>query len=201
MEEINKLLTDKIVKLLEGGTEFSENQRQKISYSLCVLLGEIQKMLVLIIYFFWREKLIGFLLILLILALTKHYLGGIHLNSIIGCLSVTLILVNIIMECSNLVKFSSNQLIVIYIYSLIINILFAPTISKNHVITLDKKKIKKKIIVINTGLLIMGLYKNTLRGYIGWILLLVESEVLVIKVLQYIRKRGEKQWKKISERK
>lgn len=191
MEKMNEYLAEKFINLGRKYCTYSKKQKIKIKYSICVLLGEIEKMSLLIMCFYCMGKMSEFLVVLLVLACTKHYLGGIHMKSFCGCFVVTLTIISAIIWLGNHIEFSIRQKATIYFLTMCVIYVFAPLKSDNHVIS-EKEKLRVKA----KGLLAVGsviLLENVTAGYKEiytlLTLLLIQIETVIYILLAELKER------------
>ena len=187
MNQLNQKLAERFVNYVKKYRELEAIQSVKIKYSFCAILSEVEKigMLFLVFCLCKREK--EFLIILMLLAITKHYTGGVHFSSVCSCFFSSLAIITMIILCGSHIELLRIQKILIYLSSLLMSYLFAPIQSKNHLIMSQsqKRQIKVKCIVWIIALYILTEVLQIRKGdYVTWTLLLVEIDLLVAKGLE-----------------
>ncbi|MBQ4530941.1 MAG: accessory gene regulator B family protein [Lachnospiraceae bacterium] len=192
MERINGYLAKHFIEKLNNYKNYNENQMIKITYAFCVLAGEMEKLLLLIIIFSIVGKGYAFFIIMVALFCSKHYVGGIHMKTVATCFIASLIAIAVIIFMGEKFIFQSEQKMFIYILSILLMYFFAPMYSENRVIT-NRKKVKIKGIC---AAFMMGIFGAIVGGvteqYIVWTLLLINIEI-VIGSIMYYRKERRKQ--------
>ena len=146
MNKINENIAAKYLRYAENHSKLSSLQKIKISYSICVILGEFEKMSALIVIFLLAGKIKPFLFICITLALTKHYLIGFHAKTVEGCFILSLAANCCIMNLYELISISRFEKYLIYDLGIIIMLLFAPMKSENHLILTKVNKFRGKAV-------------------------------------------------------
>lgn len=188
MERINEKIADSFIRKIREYRSCDEIQSVKISYSICVLLSEMEKLIGLVILFGITGVMKEFLLILLLLFGTKHFIGGIHMKTSFSCFLITFTFINGIIFMGNHSSFTSGQTVLIYLVSLILTYRAAPMKSENRIMgtTEEKYLIKSKAVLIVGIISVVGNFiKGTAERYILWTLLLIQIEVVVGMILEH----------------
>lgn len=192
MERINRYLANQFIQKLNSYRKSNANQMIKVRYAFCALMGEIEKLFLLIIIFSIVGKFYAFLIIMVALFCSKHYVGGIHMKSVVTCFTASLIAIVVIIFMAENLAFHSEQKMFVYILNILLMGLFAPMHSENRIIT-NKKKVKRKGICLTILMIFFGeAVGGVTEQYIVWTLLLIDIEI-VIGSIMYYRKERRKQ--------
>lgn len=126
--------------------EFSELEKAKIEYTSKVLIGEITKILILLIFFSLLGKAIDLLYVLSSLILLRPFTGGFHNSTYIKCLIFTLLFTVTVLYISNILILSPIAIIIIAISELVIIFLKVPVYGHNRPTLSSNQCIKFKVI-------------------------------------------------------
>lgn len=108
----------------------------KIQYTLEVILGDLAKLIILLIIFYSLNEIPFFLLSFSILISTRPLSGGIHCKTFSGCLILSIIYFLILLFFSKLpLKLNITFYIVFFIISFIIILAYAPCRNEKRPIT------------------------------------------------------------------
>ncbi len=88
VDEMNEALTSYLIKKLKT-EKYGKESVQKVTYSIHVILNEIEKLFVLLILFSLAHKAIEFLLAYICLVSLRIFTGGNHCKTSTGCLLYT----------------------------------------------------------------------------------------------------------------
>lgn len=200
MNQLNQKLAELFINYVKKYRELEAIQSIKINYSFCVILSEVEKIGMLFLVFALCNRGKEFLIILTILAITKHFTGGVHFNKVESCFISSLVIVTTIILCGFQIELLRIQKIFIYLSLLLMSYLFAPIQSKNHLLMSQsqKRQIKAKCIVWIIALYILTeVLQIREEDYVTWTLLLVEIDLLVAKGLE--KRRNTKSERKNSK--
>lgn len=131
MEKLNNFIITQTISWLTPNRTLEHLSKIKVEYSLLIILSEFEKLLALAIIFALTNHFTEFLQILFCLTLTKHFLGGIHLKTVLQCFGLTLIVLECIIHLGNCIQFAYSTKFLIYILEVLLVILFAPIQSEN----------------------------------------------------------------------
>ena len=138
IEEISK----RIVSIIVEGNNFSKEQSKEMEYTLKVFSYEIIKLFFLILLFicfgYGKEASI----IMIVMALTKPFIGGYHENNQIKCFIVTVIIVLFIVLLSIFNRLSLNGILILSLLNIFCVYHRAPVI--NEKMPIRKEKIIKR---------------------------------------------------------
>lgn len=83
--KLNEIITEKLIILFSTKQYCDENMEAKVKYTLHVFLNETQKMILLVICFFYEKRLLELGVLFCTIALFRSYVGGVHCNTVGGC--------------------------------------------------------------------------------------------------------------------
>lgn len=195
MERINEKLAENFIRIVQQYRNCDEVQSIKIRYALCVLLGEVEKLIGLSLLFGLMGNIKEFLFILLLLFGTKRYIGGIHMKTHLSCFLTTFLLISGVIFIGNHSSFTSEQTVLIYLVSLLLAYRAAPMKSENRIITTKEEKylIKSKAVLAVGIISVIGNFsQGTAERYILWTLLLIQIEMVAVIILHYRTRREMK---------
>jgi accessory gene regulator B len=180
----------KITKYIKHNSAIANSDDlDKINYALQVILGELFKMIILILVFFTLERLHYFLFSMIILISIRVFIGGYHCKTTLRCLlfSVLFFLIT-----SWIVPSFSNVNILAYygisILSILIVILYAPFPNVKRPIKTKKRIYNLKLISIFFVLtwICILLFKVNDINYLN-----CGFSTIVLEVIQIFLLRGE----------
>lgn len=195
MEKLNNFIITQIISWLTPNRTLEYLSKTKVEYSLLIILSEFEKLLALSIIFTLTNHFTEFLQILFCLALTKHFLGGIHLKTILQCFSLTLIIFECIIHLGNCIQFTHSTKYLIYISEAFLIILFAPMHSenKNDITFSEQIKVKfKGILSILFIISISNILQVGKESYTLCTLLVVEIETVIALLFSIQKKERNK---------
>ena len=197
MEKLNNFIITQTISWLTTNRTLEHLSKIKVEYSLLIILSEFEKLLALAIIFALTNHFTEFLQILFCLTLTKHFLGGIHLKTVLQCFGLTLIVLECIIHLGNCIQFAYSTKFLIYILEVLLVILFAPIQSenKNDISFSERIKFKFKGIISISNILQVGK-----ESYMLCTLLVVEIETIIALSFSVRKKERNKTDEKSPER-
>jgi len=188
-DNINANIAEKYLKDASNYIELDDLQKAKIKYSICIILGELEKIFFLSIVFILTEKIKPFILICITLALTKHYLNGFHVKTVEECLIISYTVICSVMSLYGLISINKTWEHVICIIGIIIMLLFAPMKSENHYIFTKAERYRSKAISV-VAILVFELFFHQMawKEYILLTLAMVEIEAVCTVLYKNIRR-------------
>ncbi|WP_026888626.1 accessory gene regulator B family protein [Clostridium beijerinckii] len=132
-----KLLSTFITKYLEeNNSSLIKTDLLKIQYTLEVILGDLAKLIILLLIFWNLNEVPFFLLSLSILISTRPLSGGIHCKTFNGCLILSITYFLILLLFSKLsLKLNITFYMVFFIISFIVILAYAPCRNKKRPVT------------------------------------------------------------------
>lgn len=203
MEKLNNFIITQTISWLTPNRTLEHLSKIKVEYSLLIILSEFEKLLALAIIFALTNHFTEFLQILFCLTLTKHFLGGIHLKTVLQCFGLTLIVLECIIHLGNCIQFAYSTKFLIYILEVLLVILFAPiqSESKNDISFSERIKFKfKGIISILFIISISNILQVGKESYTLCTLLVVEIETIIALSFSVRKKERNKTDEKSPER-
>lgn len=182
MEKLNNFIITQTISWLTSNRTLEHLSKIKVEYSFLIIFSEFEKLLALAIIFALTNHFTEFLQILFCLTLTKHFLGGIHLKTVLQCFGLTLIVLECIIHLGNCIQFAYSTKFLIYILEVLLVILFAPIQSenKNDISFSERIKFKfKGIISILFIISISNILQVGKESYMLCTLLVVEIETII----------------------
>ena len=180
----------KILGKIRQETDHNEENLDMIRYSLEAILGEVEKMVYLIIIFLLLGRGWHFLVAVLAIFTIRPSAGGFHSSTMWGCFLWTLSgLVAAILLLPH-VPMSALLVVGVAIFSLIVTYIASPLRSKQKELIADKtkdqqKKIQVTMITLIWFVLIFLNYNHFLAPVALWVIFLQNVQLLI----EYMRKR------------
>lgn len=184
----NKLIK-KIHSNLTKDQNLSESSLENIQYSLEILINTVLKLVIPFILFLIMGEMKAYFQILLFIISTRTFIGGLHFESFIGCSLFTSFFFLALYIPSNLFIISKPIGLLIFSFTLLILILYAPVISRNRP-TYDskqKKNFKMISIIITTIYFSLFIIFNNwdFSQIVMWGILLNSIQLLLGKEVNY----------------
>lgn len=142
---------------------YNEEMKSEIEYSLISIMFEIIKICIIIILFGLLGLIKESSLILLVMALTKPFMGGYHEDTQLKCLITTIIIITITISLSINTSFNIISLYLINSLSIFIIYHRAPIISENMPLT-KVSLIRRNRVLALIGAIIFSIIALILRN-------------------------------------
>jgi Membrane protein putatively involved in post-translational modification of the autoinducing quorum-sensing peptide len=189
IENLSRKITDKIVL----DNEYTDEDVEKIQYSLEAIIGEVSKMTFLIVFFLSLGRLKYFIFSSIILISIRIYSGGVHGKNNLECLIYSLIIFTF--PCIIVIDIINWNIVifkVLAVFSILIIAFFSPIPSVNRPIISRKRKLKFKILATFfciAWIIILfnfSLGSNLFKCGIS-IIILQAAQLLLAQLISYIR--------------
>lgn len=179
MEKINYSLARKFSQWLLKEKASSELKNDKITYSVQLILNDVEKFLLFGIFFTLIGKLIPYLICAFFLGLLRIFCGGIHLNTFWSCFFATFICFIAIIFLGQYILITRWQSYLLYFIDFILVLLFAPLPSKKCLnYSKSQRNLTKIYSCIILGLVIcISMFTVSISNYITWIIVVQIAEI------------------------
>lgn len=173
--------------------EFSDAKVDTMRYVARCMVGEVEKFIIMLAIFWLFSYQNHYLIASLVLLTVRPTAGGFHSNSALGCLLWTMSGFALsILAFPKLIPLNTITLFIVAMFCIIVNVMIAPLMSKQHEKRLDVTKNKrKKIILVLIHLLWFSLVflasDYGVAPGIMWILFFQSCQLLV----EYVRRDFE----------
>lgn len=156
-EKLNEKIVLSLLNLLET-KERDDITREKVRYTLTVLLSEFEKVLGLFIIFNLLGSVYEFWVAFLSLVMLRSFTGGSHRKTMLGCFLQSLFNFSVILYIGKNLMFGNLFCIVMYIFFIIMICLYIPLNSKNRIQYTRKQRycFKIKALVVITIFLLLN---------------------------------------------
>lgn len=161
-----------------------EATKEKIIFSMEVLLSEITKMLILISTFSFMNRAIDIILILLFSVPLRIHLGGFHMKKYAHCLLFSFFYCLSVERLAYFIHLNQYTLIILSLMCLIIITAIAPVIpvERSQIKSISSFKLKIKAIIITIFYIsIYLLWPNSYTLYTQWIIIIQTLIILIYK--------------------
>lgn len=162
---------------------FSDNDAEKVLYSLTAIVSDFSKLIVFFILFFLIGQLNLFLVSFVYTTILRIVIGGLHFKSFWGCFIFSLFYYFTIITLY-LLDVNTSLINILYICSLIPIILLTPmvTIQRDAARKLNKNIYKiSGFIIYSLYFIIFNSTQNTLSQIGLWVVILQSLQLLTIK--------------------
>ena len=180
-----KSVTNKIGSYFSADLNLSEIDEVKLKYSLEIILTDLSKFIILLLFFSLIGKPTFFILTFPFLSLLRLFTGGLHFKTYFGCLSFSFAFFLIIFFCSIYIHLDDIDIVLILLFSLITIYTVAPIPSKSRPKYNSKKLLKFKslaILIVLLSVLIFYLtHKSPFLVSQIWVMLFGSIQLLISK--------------------
>ena len=192
MDRVNNCIVNRVVVCLGAAETRGDEATEKITYSLKVLLDEVEKILILIVAFGVMGQLREFLTALFTIGAIRMFVGGSHQKTFMGCLIFSFaIMYSIIFIASkiNIVLIAEN---IIYVTICVVILTVVPIKSRRGVEYSYTKKLEFRLKAMTVLLLISRIVTivHTMYANIMLTALLVQAiEISIECTKNYLKRR------------
>lgn len=185
-----KLVINKIGGYCSSELNLNEIDEIKLKYSLEIILTDLSKFIILLLFFSLIGKSTFFIITFPFLSLLRILTGGLHFKTYFGCLGFSFGFFLLTFFCSIYIHLDDVHIILILILSLISIYTTAPMPSKGRPKYNSKKILKFKalailLVVFGTLLFYLTFKSPLLVSYI-WVMLFESVQLLISKeVIKY----------------
>lgn len=144
--KVLKLITNRVGGYFSTELNLNEIDTIKLKYSLEVILTDLSKSIILLLFYSLIGQTMFFIIAFPFLSLLRMYTGGFHLKTYLGCFCFSFIFFFITFICSTYVKLNDLHIILIVLFSIIAILIFSPVPSKSRPKYSEKKKLVFKLI-------------------------------------------------------
>lgn len=184
---------NKVVNIILDVLETKKNgelMTAKVTYTLQVLIGEIEKIILLCIFFGLLGNLMEFSIAFITLALLRPFTGGIHRRTLMGCFLHTICVFSIIIFLSNNIMINNEICIFIFMFLICLIIRFVPIQSENRIRYNFNQRMKFKVkTLVSVGIIVVSYVQVPLQySNIMMFVVLVHTGELIFLCSQLYRK-------------
>lgn len=180
-----RLVTNKIGTYFSSELNLSEIDETKLKYSLEIILTDLSKFILLLLFFSFIGKSAFFIITFPFLSLLRMLTGGLHFKTYLGCLSFSFAFFLAVFICSTYVHPSDIYILLIFLFSLITMYIAAPVPTKGRPKHSHKKTLRFKalaiLLIIFGTLLFYITHKNPLLASYIWVMLFQSIQLLISK--------------------
>ena len=123
---MNNWLSTIFIQYVEKYRALDECQKEKIKYSFCTIIGEIEKIVIFFIFFILIKRGIPFCIVLITLVVVRRYVGGVHFNNFVLCFWTSFVICGLTIWMGEKIKITEVYKSFIYLGGLTITYLFSP---------------------------------------------------------------------------
>jgi len=160
MEKINSSISQIIFDWLLKDKTFTSLRKDKITFSIRLILNDFEKIILLGIIFAVFGKIVPYIICTIFVGILRIYCGGIHLKTFWSCFLFSLCYFAMIIVCSGQLIISGWQSYFIYILDFILTAVFAPLPTRERFLYSEKQKCRVKIYSI-----VIFLFHKYVRHY------------------------------------
>ena len=157
-----KSLSSSITEYLgKNNSSLTKNDLLKMNYALQVVLGDLSKLIIILLIFLYLQQLPLFFLSFAILISSRPFGGGLHCKTFMSCLIVSIVyFISIMLFSIFSLKFDIHFYIIFFIISFIILYKYAPCPNEKRPIK-NKEKLKILSLISITFWMILFLFNFT----------------------------------------
>ncbi len=179
------ILIDRLEKYFRDEFNLSEIDGIKLKYSLELIINEVSKFFILLVMFSILGKRNDFIYSALSLFIIRLFTGGLHFKTYYGCLifSAFFFCTSIFLKTCIFLNFETA--IILFVFSLLITIVFAPISGKSRPDYPYKKKLQFKLsgimLILVHFLIYFSAHKNPYLVNSVWVITLQSIQLLLAK--------------------
>lgn len=188
-----------ILHKIQTTYSFSDHEIGVLKYGIEIILGELSKCLIMLIYFYAVHKTPEYLAALILLLLLRSNMGGLHMKHYWSCFLLTFIFMNAaVIILPFLVTLSKSEICLILLLCIVIGLQIGPVHAKfirtPNSLLIRKARIQTSYILILylSAVVILPVSKYVVIGF--WIIVLQTFQLIIAKGKEMIT--DEKQIKK-----
>ena len=132
-EQFNEKAVSRIMCFLETN-KTDEITKQKVRYTLLVILGEAEKIVILSVIFGILGYMAEFLIAFLGLAVLRMFMGGSHRKTMLGCFFQSGINFTIVLAFGRYIQIGDAIAVLIYLLGIVIIWNYAPVMSQRRIV-------------------------------------------------------------------
>lgn len=192
-ENTNEKVISKILDALKTEHLRDENSTERIRYTISFLLIETEKFLLLFLFFGVFHQLKGFLIAFFTLMSLRVFMGGLHRETILGCVTHTILMFTIILLFASYINVNVIGEYIIFLLAIVLIWITTPLHSEKRITytSLQKKTFKTKALTVLVILaLLIRNVSITVRSIMLCTILVQLLEVGLVYLIN-TRKRGE----------
>lgn len=188
-----KKISLKVCSYFQNQFQLNELEVIKFDYSLTVIINELSKFLIMLLFFALFNQVKLFLYIILALTSIRSYTGGLHFNTYLSCLTFSLIFFIFTAVSSLFIVLNTFVLTSIITFILIV-LIFVPPIPAKSRSNYSKRKLlyfkTVSIVIFLIHLAFCYLFKNNLYLTTALWVYLYQSVQLIIAKGWYSYEKG-----------
>ncbi len=131
-EKLNGKLIDTVMSFLDRENALESNKKAAVRYSLTYVFNELEKMLLLMVFFATAGKLMEFMVAVISLVCLRIYMGGFHRKTNLGCFIQSLLTFSCIVWVSDIIEFDNVRTCMVVICGIVSIWTSAPVISEKR---------------------------------------------------------------------
>lgn len=176
-----------ILHKIQTTYSFSDREIGVLKYGIEIILGELSKCLIMLIYFYAMHKTSEYLAALILLLLLRSNMGGLHMKHYWSCFLLTFAFMNTaIIILPSLVTLSKPEICLILLLCIAIGLQIGPVHAKfirnPNSLLIRKGRMQASYILILylSAVLILPVSKYVVIGF--WIIVLQTIQLIIAKV-------------------
>lgn len=190
--KLNEIITEKLIILFSTKQYCDENMEAKVKYTLHVFLNETQKMILLVICFFYEKRLLELGVLFCTIALFRSYVGGVHCNTVGGCFLMSLFSFHAMIGLANVISYNCDIQNMICVFAIVVIWRGAPIQSVQRPVYNREKRLQFKaqaITVICSIIMITAYIPVYYRKLIISAVFYQTLEAMVVLMVRRFRKK------------
>lgn len=176
---VNKICSNIIIKLTKNGT-FSVEDKEKMIFTLSLILSDLSKIIILSLIFILLGNIKFFLITFCISTILRINIGGFHFKKYLSCLLFTS-LYYLLLWGIHLSTIPTTVMFQLFIISLLIQLLFAPVVSRQRetIPYPNKKMFKIKALLVSIITFSLYIINNNPYAKIGVWIVIIQSLLIL----------------------
>ncbi|UNC92582.1 accessory gene regulator B family protein [Candidatus Contubernalis alkaliaceticus] len=190
-----KRLTGKITSSIFKELDFNSVEQDKINYAMEVVLTDLSKAAILLIFFAFFGLVIDFLFVLAYSVPLRFNVGGFHMNKYYSCLLFTLMYCSLTIMLQRMVLTDNGLLFSVAAVCCFLIYFISPVIPAKKLNAVLVRKLKMRGVTLSLlYLLIFPLSNSSYVRYGLWVIILQALLILIAKGVKENEKRKNKNY-------
>lgn len=188
---------DRVVKkLLDilNTKQYGENVFLKVDYSLRVIIGEVEKIILLCIFFGLAGRMLDFIIAFGTIILLRRCTGGIHQKTLLGCFFHSLLIFSLVVFGGRRDILENNIHVFTIILLVVLILRYVPIQSKNRIHYSERQRLRFKVKALTLMVIILLLRDYISNGQYNIMMfaMLIHTFELTLQSVQVQRKEVDK---------
>lgn len=191
------IISQSIMKEIVQYTTLPKVEKEKVKYMIDLLLGEISKLLIMLLLFSVAGYGKPFIQLFLCLSITRIFIGGLHFKTYKGCLFFSIFYCTSAILLSEVCTITTWNFLILILFNALTILTFAPMQSATRP-SASKRKIAKCrrngcFFLLFIVIIFLANKNNPLTNIAIWVVTLQSIQLIIARSVHTYAKRNENQ--------